>query len=504
MNDKNADFVEEEHGPVLSGSKKSCRAVAADVSGDGWDDLYVVNSPAGQPNQLFISQGTKGGFVEVTSGPAVSGSKASGGAVILDANGDGWNDLYVVNTGEPNQLFHNDKNGGFAEQKSGPAVTGSKASGGAVVADVNGDGAPDLYVVNVGQPNQLFVNDPCPDGFATSPVESGTTCYACPGYATDSASWVSRCRLCPGGTVGPAGLRGIGHAQRYLCLQCVAGTYRAERVLVDSCANCKPGYSSYSGAAACVACEAGRFADKNATAGSCPKCPGGSFSKAGARQCTACGAGTFADAGATVCAECRKGSASSATKAKQCEKCKAGQYSAAKSTFCTDCKAGFYDGDADASTNCQACAQGTVSKAKAKACTPCTAGLADEDKDASTACSPCGAGKFSKAGTTNCTACAAGKRPNEARSGCAACQYPTYFNVSQGACIKCDAGRQRNVSSATTPCETCAPGKAGVGGQCTSCSSGQKPNTANTSYAPFPTIMLSVLARQIVHRTPHS
>ena len=56
-------------------------------------------------------------------------------------------------------------------------------------------------------------------------------------------------------------------------------------------------------------------------------------------------------------------------------------------------------------------------------------------------------------------ACSKGKRPNKQRSSCEECQYPTYFNVSQGACIKCDAGKQRNASSATTPCEICAKGR---------------------------------------------
>ena len=89
MNDDNVDFLEVEHGPVVSGSKKSCRAVALDANGDGWPDLYVVNSPAGQPNQLFISQGKKGGFVEQMSGPAVSGSEDSYGAVAFFCNADG-------------------------------------------------------------------------------------------------------------------------------------------------------------------------------------------------------------------------------------------------------------------------------------------------------------------------------------------------------------------------------------------------------------------------------
>ena len=59
---------------------------------------------------------------------------------------------------------------------------------------------------------------------------------------------------------------------------------------------------------------------------------------------------------------------------------------------------------------------------------------------------------------------------------------PGRFNASQRACVECKAGQQRNTGSATTPCELCAPGKAGVGGQCSSCSAGQAPNQAKVSW----------------------
>eukprot|EP01048_Picozoa_sp_COSAG05_P000472 COSAG05_NODE_12_length_37297_cov_117.537072_35_plen_123_part_00 len=45
------------------------------------------------------------------------------------------------------------------ETGTDPIVTGSKNSWNAVFADVNRDGSPDLYVVNDGQPNQLFFSD---------------------------------------------------------------------------------------------------------------------------------------------------------------------------------------------------------------------------------------------------------------------------------------------------------------------------------------------------------
>ena len=169
--------LEVKSGPAVTGGKASNGGVTMDVNRDGAHDLYVVND--GQPNQLFLGK-KNGGFVEQKSGPAVTGSKASGGAVILDANGDGWADLYVVNFDQPNQLYLNvySKNGSFVEQKSGPAVSGNSYSQGAVAVDVSGDGWSDLYVVNRGQPNQLFINQGKKGGFVeqkSGPAVSGST-----------------------------------------------------------------------------------------------------------------------------------------------------------------------------------------------------------------------------------------------------------------------------------------------------------------------------------------
>ena len=157
-----------------------------------------------------------------------------------------------------------------------------------------------------------------------------------------------------------------------------------------------------------------------------------------------------------------------------------GTVSKAKATACTTCAAGFADTDKNASTACATCGKGTFSEAGATVCQRCGVGRASSTTKA-IGCTACSGAKYAGLGATVCTACYAGKRPNTQRSSCEECKYPTYFSVSQGACIKCDAGKQRNASSATTPCELCAPGKAGVGGQCSSCSSGEAPNPSNTA-----------------------
>ena len=106
-------------------------------------------------------------FFEVTSGPFAAGNQDSHGGVAVDVDMNGAPDLYVVNYGEPNQLFVTEKKGGFVEATNGPATNGSKRSSGGVVEDFDLNGAPDLYVVNSrgphssksSEPNQMFLND---------------------------------------------------------------------------------------------------------------------------------------------------------------------------------------------------------------------------------------------------------------------------------------------------------------------------------------------------------
>ena len=121
-------------------------------------DIYVIDGDGS--NQLLMNN-RKGGFFEHKIGPAVAANQPrTTGLVAVDVHGDGAPGLLAVNDdAQPNRLFISDTQGDKVEQKSGPAVTGSKNSRGAVVLDANMDGAPDLWIVNYGEPNQLLIND---------------------------------------------------------------------------------------------------------------------------------------------------------------------------------------------------------------------------------------------------------------------------------------------------------------------------------------------------------
>ncbi len=90
------------------------------------------------------------------------------GVAIFDYNGDGWMDLYFVNSGvadfyvppKPltNVLYRNNKNGTFSDVTTSAGVAGGGFGMGAAAADYDGDGDVDLLVTQYGQ-NILYRNN---------------------------------------------------------------------------------------------------------------------------------------------------------------------------------------------------------------------------------------------------------------------------------------------------------------------------------------------------------
>ncbi|MFC5410970.1 VCBS repeat-containing protein [Larkinella bovis] len=126
----------------------------ADVNGDGRDDVFVGGGN-GQAGMIYLQQANQQ-FAPKPQ-PALEADKASddADAVFFDANGDGFVDLYVVSGGYANflpddaklqdRLYLNDGKGNFT--KSPGALPLMRVSKSCVrVADVNGDGKPDLFV----------------------------------------------------------------------------------------------------------------------------------------------------------------------------------------------------------------------------------------------------------------------------------------------------------------------------------------------------------------------
>jgi ASPIC and UnbV/FG-GAP-like repeat/Domain of unknown function (DUF6851) len=169
--------------------------VAADFNGDGYTDLFVT---AGGRNKLLWNN-RSGTF---TQGAWGSGIRAHGwytGAAVADVNGDGRPDLFVAGYTDPNVpvpgsaagfpnnvsgvrdlLYLNvgrDKRGRSRFREVGVQAGLEAArfdhSLGAVFSDFTGNGRPDLYVANDGDPNRLYENIPWPGGRKADPAGLG-------------------------------------------------------------------------------------------------------------------------------------------------------------------------------------------------------------------------------------------------------------------------------------------------------------------------------------------
>ncbi len=119
----------------------------------------------GVSDRLLANRGD-GVFVDVSAASGVGGRRGRGlGAVAADLDGDGWPDLYVANDGEPNFLWINRRDGTFEDEAplAGAAVDADgrpQASMGVDAGDYDGDGDLDLFLTHLGgEANTLYRND---------------------------------------------------------------------------------------------------------------------------------------------------------------------------------------------------------------------------------------------------------------------------------------------------------------------------------------------------------
>ena len=107
-------------------------------------------------------------FCMFSSGMACEPERMSGGAAVGDVDGDGDLDLYVTRLDAPDLLFLYDHlTGQFQDGTAAAGLAGLNChSNGAAFADIDNDGDQDLYVVTMGDANDLpnnrnylFIND---------------------------------------------------------------------------------------------------------------------------------------------------------------------------------------------------------------------------------------------------------------------------------------------------------------------------------------------------------
>ena len=126
-----------------------------DYDQDGLPDLYFPNAPTWEdPNGAWRSRsgalyrnGGDGRFTDVTEAAGVATGIHGQGAVSADIDADGLPDLYVTALG-PNLLFRNNGDGTFSEIAESAGVADPGWGIGAVFLDGDGDRTVDLFVAN--------------------------------------------------------------------------------------------------------------------------------------------------------------------------------------------------------------------------------------------------------------------------------------------------------------------------------------------------------------------
>ncbi len=163
----------------------SVTASFGDINNDGHPDLFVTTTRHG--NHCFLNLGG-GRFRDITASAGLSYSGHSAGVVFLDYDGDGLLDVLVCNVGnyttdrkgkgeywigrrdafaghqyperaENNILYRNINGTTFRDVTVEAGLRMSSWTGDATFTDINGDGRPDLYILNMQGDDHFFINE---------------------------------------------------------------------------------------------------------------------------------------------------------------------------------------------------------------------------------------------------------------------------------------------------------------------------------------------------------
>ncbi|AOS44751.1 FG-GAP repeat protein [Lacunisphaera limnophila] len=150
---------------VADGFSSNTGATVVDINQDGWPDLYVCRYEL--PNLLFVNEGD-GTFSERAKAYGLDIKDASVHATFADYDRDGYLDCYLVTNildftkspqGRRDYLFRNNGNGTFADVTVKAGIWGLTQGHTALWLDANHDGWPDLYVANDFEtPDRFYLN----------------------------------------------------------------------------------------------------------------------------------------------------------------------------------------------------------------------------------------------------------------------------------------------------------------------------------------------------------
>lgn len=167
INQKDFTFINQAKEFGLDDASNSTQGLFFDFDSDGDLDFFLLNHHIQVINEIEFDQarterhpqaGDKlfrnddGKYVDISTQAGIKGySLGFGlGVVASDINQDGWVDLLVTNDYiEPDYLYINNGDGTFTDQLSSKFQHISHFSMGADISDINNDGLPDVYTLDM-------------------------------------------------------------------------------------------------------------------------------------------------------------------------------------------------------------------------------------------------------------------------------------------------------------------------------------------------------------------
>jgi hypothetical protein len=219
-NNRDGTFSDVSGASGVSDRRWSTSASFLDFDRDGWLDLFVanyVNYRADMKRDCFSAASArdycnpavydalsarllrntgKGTFTDISTTAGIAAAPGRGlGVLALDANDDGWTDIYVANDGDPNHLWINERGTGrFRDEAllSGVALDRAgrpQGSMGIDAGDVDGDGDDDLFVTNLDNEGHVLYVNAGKGLFEDRTVEWGLFALGFTGFGTRFADY---------------------------------------------------------------------------------------------------------------------------------------------------------------------------------------------------------------------------------------------------------------------------------------------------------------------------
>ncbi len=142
----------------ISADSYSTRVVLlSDIDGDGDLDLIVGNDK--ESNRLYLNNGTKNPFGGVSGTEITIDSRHTRSLALGDVDGDGDLDLIVGNEGELSRLYLNNGTDNPFDRVTGTIITNSEHTDSLILTDADADGDLDLVAGSINSPNRLYLNN---------------------------------------------------------------------------------------------------------------------------------------------------------------------------------------------------------------------------------------------------------------------------------------------------------------------------------------------------------